>query len=280
MGFIKRLKASISLISGKQEIRKTKRHFFSIIWKRNSDPDPLAACEPDWIFSKNPLNLLPPGLACQKFWLLVLGLWDSHPEEGRQPEQVQHDELPFPKHVRSPTLQCPLALATNFSSASTWPSSKSALPHTHTDCSLLIPKLPPPRKSGKQVSHHPHSFWDNNPGRGPRGFLPGSSGSGTAESRSFCPRSAKRQAKVPGPESPDVWSCRGREGKRKGSEGPKRGLGAPARPSSHSLRRAWRPSPPRLGPPDFGGYASCPQPAAAPSLRTRRSSPKVVFTKS
>lgn len=114
MGFIKRLKASISLISGKQEIRKTKRHFFSIIWKRNSDPDPLAACEPDWIFSKNPLNLLPPGLACQKFWLLVLGLWDSHPEEGRQPEQVQHDELPFPKHVRSPTLQCPLAYSYQF----------------------------------------------------------------------------------------------------------------------------------------------------------------------
>lgn len=80
------------------------------------------------------------------------------------------------------------------------------------------PSNHPTQQERGPISHHPHSFLDSNPGPGPLGFSPGSSGSETAESRSFCPRSAERRVKVPGPESPDVWSCRGREGERKGSQ--------------------------------------------------------------
>lgn len=105
----------------------------------------------------------------------------------------------------------PLPAATSFS-GELLAGSPPNLPPTHTHPLLLpLPKLPPPHENGKQVSHHPRSFWDSNPGRAPRGFLPGSSGSGTAGSQYVCPQSAERRAKVPEPGSPDAWSCRDRE---------------------------------------------------------------------
>lgn len=208
------------------------------------------------------------------------------PEKSQEPGQGDPEEPPLPNHFRTPTLLCPLAYSYQFFRwAPTWSSSKSARPltytHTYTICSPAFPKLYPPNKSGNQVSHHPHSFWDSNPGRDPHGFLPGSSGSGTAGSRSFCPRSAERRAKVPGPGSPDAWSCRGREGERKGYGGQARGRRAPANPSFHSLWSfAWHPTPPSFGPryPALrllrpAGRGPLPQ---AP----RRCSPKAVFTKS
>lgn len=147
----------------------------------------------------------------------------------------------------------PSPAATTSFSGELLPGSPPNLPPPTRSTHSLLPlsKLPPPRKNGKQVSHHPHSFWDSNQGRGPRGFSPGSSGSGTAGSQSFCPRSAERPAKVPGPGSPDAWSCGVEKERGKDPEGRREAASTQQGPLSTLCKR-----------PGPGSEARCPpQPA-------------------